>query len=163
MSAAILAVHLIVCIVIILIILLQQGKGAEMGATFGVSAQGSAVFGPKGPTPLLAKITVGAAVIFMFTSLSLALLTNKRYSATLRQVRPVAPVTVPAKKALPKSPIKMGRQVVPESQLPEKIKKEIEEGKKHAPHAAKPGTKAAPVPVAPGATEGNGKSAPSGK
>ena len=78
MSAAILVVHIIVCVVIVLIILLQQGKGAEMGATFGVSAQGSAVFGPKGPTPLLAKITVGAAVIFMLTSLSLALLTTKR-------------------------------------------------------------------------------------
>jgi preprotein translocase subunit SecG len=139
MSAAILVVHIIVCVVIILIILLQQGKGAEMGATFGVSAQGSAVFGPKGPTPLLAKITVGAAVIFMLTSLSLALLTTKRYSATIRQVKPVAPVTVPAKKAMPKSPIKFGSQVVPKSQLPEKLKEEIEKGKKAAPlHKKRP-------------------------
>ncbi len=141
MSAAILAVHIIVCVVMILIILLQQGKGAEMGATFGVSAQGSAVFGPKGPTPLLAKITVGAAVLFMLTSLSLALLTTKRYSATVRQVKPIAPVAVPAKKAVPKSPIKMGHQVVPKSEVPENIKREVEGGRKKAPHA----TKKAPV------------------
>ncbi len=141
MSAAILVVHIIVCVVMILIILLQQGKGAEMGATFGVSAQGSAVFGPKGPTPLLAKITVGAAVLFMLTSLSLALLTTKRYSATIKQVKPVAPVAVPAKKPMPKSPVKFGSQVVPKSQLPENIKKELEKGKKTAPAAKK-----APVP-----------------
>jgi len=160
MSAAILAVHIIVCVVMILIILLQQGKGAEMGATFGVSAQGSAVFGPKGPTPLLAKITVGAAVLFMLTSLSLALLTNKRYSATLRQVEPVAPVTVPAKKALPKSPIRMGSQVVPKSQLPENVKKEIEAGRKK-PHSRK----GAPVGATPakGKEGGHSKSAPAHK
>ena len=150
MSAAILAIHIIVCVIMILIILLQQGKGAEMGATFGVSSQGSAVFGPKGPTPLLAKITVGAAVMFMFTSLSLALLTTKRYSSTVSQVKPLAPVTVPAKKAMPKSPIKMGSRVVPKSELPENIKKEIEQREKGAHHGAKK------APVSPAAPKGQG-------
>jgi len=62
--------HVVVCIFLIGIVLLQHGKGADIGATFGGSGQ--TVFGTDGPLPLLNKITTAAAIIFMMTSVALA-------------------------------------------------------------------------------------------
>ena len=67
--------HLIVCFLMIAAILLQAGKGAEIGAAFGGSSQ--TVFGSRGPGTFLSKVTVAAAIIFMLTSLGLALLSKK--------------------------------------------------------------------------------------
>jgi len=67
--------HLIVCFLMIAAILLQAGKGAEIGASFGGSSQ--TVFGSRGPGTFLSKVTVGAAIVFMLTSLSLALLSKQ--------------------------------------------------------------------------------------
>ncbi len=63
-------VHVVASIALILIVLLQTGKGADMGAAFGGATQ--TLFGGAGPAPLLGKITTIAAVVFMVTSLSLA-------------------------------------------------------------------------------------------
>ena len=71
-------VHLIVCFLMIAAILLQAGKGAEIGAAFGGSSQ--TVFGSRGPGTFLSKLTVGAAVVFMITSLSLAILSKRENS-----------------------------------------------------------------------------------
>jgi len=68
-------IHLTVCFLMIAAILLQAGKGAEIGAAFGGSSQ--TVFGSRGPGTFLSKVTVGAAIIFMLTSLSLAFLSKK--------------------------------------------------------------------------------------
>ena len=73
-------VHLIVCFLMIAAILLQAGKGAEIGAAFGGSSQ--TVFGSRGPGTFLSKVTVGAAIIFMLTSLSLALLSRNENTAS---------------------------------------------------------------------------------
>ena len=67
--------HLIVCFLMIAAILLQAGKGAEIGASFGGSSQ--TVFGSRGPGTFLSKVTVGAAIVFMLTSLSLAILSKQ--------------------------------------------------------------------------------------
>jgi len=64
------AVHIVVCLFLILVVLLQTGKGAEMGAAFGGSAQ--TMFGSRGTVTLLSKLTTASAVIFMVTSLLLA-------------------------------------------------------------------------------------------
>ena len=72
--------HLIVCFLMIAAILLQAGKGAEIGAAFGGSSQ--TVFGSRGPGTFLSKVTVAAAVIFMLTSLSLALLSRNENVAS---------------------------------------------------------------------------------
>lgn len=72
--------HLIVCFLMIAAILLQAGKGAEIGAAFGGSSQ--TVFGSRGPGTFLSKVTVAAAIIFMLTSLSLALLSKKENTAS---------------------------------------------------------------------------------
>lgn len=108
MVTLLVTLHVLVCVVLILVILLQTGKGAEMGATFGVGSS-SAVFGPRGPTPLLSKITVGAAVIFMVTSLVLTIFASRQEVPSLigKTVNPPA-VEQPVKRApghLPAAPV----------------------------------------------------------
>ncbi len=65
-------IHVAVCLALILIVLLQRGKGASMGAAFGGSSQ--TVFGSTGASTFLSKITAAAAIVFMLTSLGLAFL-----------------------------------------------------------------------------------------
>ncbi|WP_232363788.1 preprotein translocase subunit SecG [Desulfogranum japonicum] len=65
--------------------LLQHGKGADIGATFGGSSQ--SLFGAEGPVPLLNKITTLAAIVFMGTSVTLAYLSmNKSSSSVMKNV-----------------------------------------------------------------------------
>ena len=71
MSTFLTVLHVMVCIVIIVVVLLQRGKGAEIGAVFGGGAS-STVFGSRGAGNFLTKITTGAAITFMCTSLALA-------------------------------------------------------------------------------------------
>jgi len=68
-------IHVAVCIALILIVLLQRGKGQSMGAAFGGSSQ--TVFGSSGATSFLQKLTTASAIIFMLTSLSLAFFFGK--------------------------------------------------------------------------------------
>lgn len=97
MYTATVILHLIVCFLMIAAILLQAGKGAEIGAAFGGSSQ--TVFGSRGPGTFLSKVTVAAAVIFMLTSLGLALLSKQENVASVIDV-PVnageAPASAPA-------------------------------------------------------------------
>lgn len=89
-------IHVIVCFLMIASILLQAGKGAEIGAAFGGSSQ--TVFGSRGPGTFLSKVTIGAAVIFMLTSLGLALLSKERtFSSTvidLNKKEPASPAPI---------------------------------------------------------------------
>ncbi len=75
-------VHVMVCFLMVGAILLQSGKGAEIGASFGGSSQ--TVFGSRGPANFLSKFTVVVAAIFMLTSLGLAILAKERaFSSTV--------------------------------------------------------------------------------
>ena len=81
------SIHLIVCFLMIAAILLQAGKGAEIGASFGGSSQ--TVFGSRGPGTFLSKVTVGAAIVFMLSSLSLAMLSKQaNTSSTVIDLHP---------------------------------------------------------------------------
>jgi preprotein translocase subunit SecG len=71
MTVLFIILHVVVSITLIAIVLLQSGKGAEMGASFGASGSQS-VFGAGGGSTFMSKLTAGAAVIFMLTSLTLA-------------------------------------------------------------------------------------------
>jgi len=73
MNTFLTALHVMVCIVIVVVVLLQRGKGAEIGAVFGGGAS-STVFGSRGAGNFLTKITTGAAITFMCTSMALAYL-----------------------------------------------------------------------------------------
>ncbi len=68
--ALILTIHIVVCLTLILMILLQSGKGADIGAVFG-GGSSQTVFGSAGPGTFLSKLTIAAAVIFMVTSITL--------------------------------------------------------------------------------------------
>ena len=92
MTALILVVHVIVSVALILIVLLQTGKGADMGAAFGGSNQ--TVFGSQGATTFLSKVTTGAAIFFMLTSLSLAYLASRRTGSD--PDAPALPIPPPA-------------------------------------------------------------------
>ena len=74
-------VHVCVCLFLVGIVLLQHGKGADIGATFGGSSQ--SLFGSEGPLPLLNKITTAAAIVFMVTSVSLAYISSRTSTATV--------------------------------------------------------------------------------
>jgi preprotein translocase subunit SecG len=75
-------IHVIVSIALILIILLQTGKGSDIGAVFGGGGSNT-LFGSSGPTSFLSKLTAGAAIVFMFTSLFLAYSVGSRPSSSL--------------------------------------------------------------------------------
>jgi preprotein translocase subunit SecG len=66
--------HITVAVFLILVVLLQTGKGAEMGAAFGGSSQ--TLFGGGGPAGFMAKLTTAAAICFMLTSLGLAYMSS---------------------------------------------------------------------------------------
>lgn len=96
-------IHVLVCFLMVGAILLQSGKGAEIGASFGGSSQ--TVFGSRGPANFLSKFTVVVAAIFMLTSLSLAMLAKERtFSSTVIDLKkkesspaaPETPATAPA-------------------------------------------------------------------
>lgn len=69
----ILAVHIVLALMIIGLVLLQRGKGAEAGAGFGSGASGT-VFGARGTSTLFSKLTAVFAALFFATSLTLAYL-----------------------------------------------------------------------------------------
>lgn len=91
-------IHIFVCLVLISVVLLQRGKGADLGAAFGGSSQ--TVFGARGAESFLGKFTAVAAVVFMLTSISLAWLTSKRLhgsslSKELATEEPAKPAALP--------------------------------------------------------------------
>jgi preprotein translocase subunit SecG len=101
------SLHVIVSTILISMVLLQKGKGADIGAAFGGASQ--TVFGPRGAQSFLAKLTTGAAVLFMITSLGLALTTAKKSSVmesvrqeqTQTQTAPALPLAPPPTESAP--------------------------------------------------------------
>lgn len=91
--------HVLACVALILIVLLQKGKGASMGAAFGGTSQ--TIFGSTGAAPFLSKLTAAAAVIFMFTSLILALMFGRGSSSIMKGVSGPAPATSQSESASP--------------------------------------------------------------
>ena len=77
MIAALTVLHVLVCIFLIAVVLLQRGKGAEMGAVFGGGAS-STVFGSRGAGNFLTLLTKICAAVFMLTSLTLSYLYTER-------------------------------------------------------------------------------------
>ncbi len=88
----VLVIHVVVCIVLILIVLLQSGKGAQLGAAFGGASQ--TLFGSPGAAGFLTKITTAIAVTFMLTSLLLAFWSTPEKGSLIPE-GPAAEETVP--------------------------------------------------------------------
>lgn len=88
-------VHVLVCFLMIGAILLQSGKGAEIGASFGGSSQ--TVFGSRGPANFLSKFTVAVAAVFMVTSFTLAILAKQQnFASTVIDMQQKSAPTTPA-------------------------------------------------------------------
>jgi preprotein translocase subunit SecG len=95
MDTLLIIVHVIVCLFLVGIVLLQHGKGADIGASFGGSSQ--SLFGTEGPLPLLNKITTAAAIIFMLTSVTLAYMSSQSgKSSVMSTVTAAQPAKVEA-------------------------------------------------------------------
>lgn len=80
MYTALVILHIIVAFIMVSVILLQSGKGADIGAAFGGSSQ--TVFGARGASTMLSKLTAITATIFMVTSLTLAILSKQKNSSS---------------------------------------------------------------------------------
>jgi preprotein translocase subunit SecG len=82
--ALITAVHVIVCTVLIIVVLLQHGKSADIAATFGGVGSQTA-FGPRGTATLLSRVTTWCAIIFMLTSISLTILATRSHPTSIME------------------------------------------------------------------------------
>ena len=88
-------VHVLVCVILIVVVLLQHGKSADIAATFG-GAGSQTAFGPRGTATALSRLTTWCAIIFMITSISLTMF--GRRGIQQRSVMPDTPQNAPAKK-----------------------------------------------------------------
>lgn len=102
MVIAITIIHVIVSIGLILVVLLQTGKGAEVGAVFGGSS--STIFGSSGAGNFLTRLTTGMAIVFMITSLTLGYLSGRRSSSTIFDSRTPSAPAAPATPTIPAAP-----------------------------------------------------------
>jgi preprotein translocase subunit SecG len=81
MTIVVIVIHIVVCLALVSIVLLQHGKGAGIGAAFGGSSQ--TVFGSTGAAPFLAKLTAVVAILFMLTSLTLTFLGRQKEASVM--------------------------------------------------------------------------------
>ncbi|MBI5233407.1 MAG: preprotein translocase subunit SecG [Deltaproteobacteria bacterium] len=98
-------IHVMVSIFLIITVLLQAGKGASIGSSFGGSGSSQALFGAAGPTTFLAKITVACAVIFMLTSLYTTYVGSRKDTGSVMRNAPTVQ-TEPAKEATAPQPLR---------------------------------------------------------
>ena len=121
MYALVMTVHIVVCVFLIIVVLLQSGKAADLAGAFGGMGSQTA-FGPRGSATLLSKATTISAILFMVTSLSLSIMATR--SAGLgtsvldatpqRATAPAAPkTTVPVQPAQSAPPGMVPVQVHP--------------------------------------------------
>jgi len=87
MATVVTILHIIACTFLIGVVLLQQGKGADMGAVFGGSS--STIFGSSGAGNFLTRLTTIMAIVFMFTSLTLTYTGARRVTSTVFDSAPL--------------------------------------------------------------------------
>ncbi len=104
MVTIVVAIHVVICLALVIVILLQQGKGAEIGAVFGGSSQ--TVFGATGAGNVLTKTTWAMAAIFFATSIFLAYASTRRFTGSIFGSGGGVShrVVVPAKPGVPSAP-----------------------------------------------------------
>jgi preprotein translocase subunit SecG len=109
-------IHVIVCLFLVVVVLLQSGKAADLAGAFG--GMGSqTVFGPRGSATVLSKATTIAATLFMLTSLSLSILATRGGSGTpdilKKAAQPATGQAAPAKSTSTPSPAPAPAQSTP--------------------------------------------------
>ncbi len=138
--------HVLVCFILILVVLLQSGKGADIAGAFGGGGSQTA-FGSRGPASFLSKLTTVAATVFMITCLSLSMITTKQEAKSVMDSTKGAPAPASKAPAAPKSTAPVPSQ--------EQIRQQVDEVEKRMKQQAQP---------APPAQQGTANTAaPSGK
>ena len=100
-------IHVIVCLFLVVVVLLQSGKAADLAGAFG--GMGSqTVFGPRGAATALSRATTISAVLFMVTSLSLSVIATRQSGSVLQGLKsqPVKTQPAPAQSPAPTTPTK---------------------------------------------------------
>src|SRR5947209_8288261 len=105
-------VHILVCLFLIVVVLLQSGKAADLAGAFGGMGSQTA-FGPRGSATLLSKATTISAVLFMITSLSLSIMATRNAGLGTTVLE-----GAPAKKA-PAKPVQQNQPTLPITVTPE--------------------------------------------
>src|SRR3569623_1091706 len=98
MHTVLLIVHIIIAVALVTLVLVQRGKGADMGAAFGSGASGT-LFGSRGSASFLTRATAVLATLFFITSLSLAFMFNQK-----SEVKSVTDISAPAPSPQPSKP-----------------------------------------------------------
>jgi preprotein translocase subunit SecG len=83
--------YVLVCLFLIMVVLLQQGKGADLAGAFGGGGSQTS-FGPRGTTNIMHRMTTGAFVLFVVLCLTLTILSGKRRTSVMEDVPVAAPV-----------------------------------------------------------------------
>ena len=169
MIAIVYALHSLVCLALIVIVLLQTGKGSDIGSAFGGASQ--TVFGSGGRQTFMSRLTAGAAVVFMVTCLFLAWYSSKTISRGVMKdfkeapaAPPVGGAQIPQPGAAPAAPAPVGAQG-------EAIPSAVGGPAPAAPVGAQPmpapapvgAPQAAPTPAGPAAPSAPGKPARKGE
>jgi preprotein translocase subunit SecG len=133
-------IHVIACLFLILVVLLQAGKGGGVGIAFG-SAGSQQVFGGRGAGGFLEKLTAGSAIVFMLTSVTLAYKASKTESSRLQEM---------SEKHKKESEAKKAEQAKKDKEAEEAARKALEEkAKAPAPSTSAPAPSTnAPAPPA---------------
>ena len=90
MQEIILILHVLVAVCLVSLVLLQHGKGADVGAAFGSGASNT-MFGSVGATPFLMKVTIVLTAVFFATSLTLSYLSSREQKLLMQQTIPSQP------------------------------------------------------------------------
>ncbi len=148
MTLILTVLHVLVCISLVFVVLLQKGSGADMGAAFGGSSQ--SLFGARGSGDFLSKLTAGLATIFMLTSLTLAFFSTRTSDGV--SVMEKAPVASQSQTTPGAAPVKGQEKVKePESGPPVPAKSAPAKNSTGgaATDGASPPVQAKPVPLPP--------------
>jgi|SRR5688572_29182360 len=141
--------HVIVCIILILVVLLQSGKSADLAGAFG-GASTQTAFGSRGPASFLSKLTSVAAVLFMGTCVTLTIIGIRAEKGSILDSTKEAPKPVSSPAVQPQAPAPTPDQI-------KKMQEEIESKQKQAP-----GATVLPIPAetAPAGKAGDTKPVP---
>ena len=98
MTALLITLYILVCLFLILVVLLQQGKGADLAGAFGGGGSQTS-FGPRGTANIMHRMTTVSFVLFVVLSMTLAILSGKRHESVMESVTVATPTPVASQSA----------------------------------------------------------------
>ena len=142
--------HVLVCFILILVVLLQSGKGADIAGAFGGGGSQTA-FGSRGPASFLSKLTTVAATVFMITCLSLSLITTKREATSVMDSSKGKPAPISKAPAATKSnaPVPTPEQIRQQQEEIQNRIKQQQQAQPAPPAGSAPAEKQAPAKPEP--------------